>query len=39
MGGMEFQVLILSVAIYALLTGFARVTQEQAYAALKPMGS
>jgi putative oxidoreductase len=39
MGGMEFQVLILSVAIYALLTGFARVTQEQAYAAPKPMGS
>ncbi len=39
MGGMEFQVLILSVAIFALLTGFARVTQEQAYAALKPMGS
>jgi putative oxidoreductase len=39
MGGMEFQVLILSVAIYALLTGFARVTQEQAYAALKPMRS
>jgi len=39
MGGMEFQVLILSVATYALLTGFARVTQQQAYAALKPMGS
>ncbi len=39
MGGMEFQVLILSVAIYALLTGFARVTQEQAYTAPKPMGS
>lgn len=39
MGGMEFQVLILSVAIYALLTGFARVTQKQAYTALRPMGS
>ena len=39
MGGMEFQVLILSVAIYALLTGFARAPQEQVYAAMRPMGS
>jgi len=39
MGGMEFQVLILSIATYAFLTGFARVTHEQAYTELKRMGS
>jgi putative oxidoreductase len=37
MGGMEFQVLILAVAITALLTGFVRVTHEEAYAARTSM--